>query len=299
MKKLNCGAERLIGKTPILRLFGVEKYFGLGSRIFAKWEAGNLTGSVKDRAACFMLRSAEREGKLTSGGTVVEATSGNLGISIAALCSTMGYKSHIVMPKSSPSSRKRLIESYGGQVILTDGGMAEAATLARSISAEISDSLYLDQFNNPHNALAHFYGTGVEIYNQMQSQVDIFVCGVGSSGSFSGIGRLLKNKNPNVRLIAVEPSESAVLSGGVAGSHKIYGIGAGFVPPLFDFGICSEIATVCYEEAELFVKAVAKTDGLLVGISSGAALSVAVKTAKEQENKNIVTLFADGGERYL
>ncbi len=299
MEKSYFELEKLIGKTPLVRLCALEKYFGLKSRIFAKVESRNPTGSVKDRAALYIIRAAERERLLGDGGTLVDATSGNMGISLAMLSAVGGYRAIITMPRSSPPGRANLMRAYGAEVAFTDGTMADAIDRAKELSGEIKGSFYPNQFKNPNNALAHFYGTGREIYREMQGLVDIFVCGIGSSGTFSGVARYLKEKNVSVKTLAVEPLESSVLSCGEAGTHKIYGIGAGFVPPLFESRLCDRIDRVQSDEARVYCEILTKKEGILVGPSSGAALCSAVREARVSEGKNIVTIFPDGGERYI
>ena len=293
----------LIGKTKILRLRGIEEKFGLKSGIFAKPESFNPSGSVKDRAALFMIKSAFDEGLIDEKGRVIEATSGNMGISLAMLSAVFGYSALIVMPENMSPERQAFIKAYGGEVMLTSAhkGMAGAIERAERLALDVKNSYMPRQFTNRSNMLAHYKTTGPEIYSDMGGRVDIFICGVGTGGTLSGAGKYLKERIPSVRLIGVEPSESAVLSGGSAGSHGIQGIGAGFPPPLLNISLLDEVITVSTEDAMLCARQLACTEGIFAGISSGAALSAAISVAKREENKdkNIVILLPDGGEKYL
>lgn len=299
MEKSCFGVEKLIGKTPLVRLFRLESYFGLKSRLFAKLESRNPSGSVKDRAALYIIRGGEISGLLKPGGVILEATSGNMGISLSMLAATRGYRAIITMPRSAPPGRIKTMQAYGAEVLTVNGGMADAVMLAKEISRDQDEVFYPDQFTNRDNVYAHFDTTGREIYSQTFGMVDAFVCGVGSSGSFSGVGKYLKSKNKDIRLIAVEPTESANLSCGASGEHRIFGIGAGFLPPLFERDLCDEISSVASDEAEEYMKILAGVEGIFGGVSSGAALCSAVREARRSEGKNIITLLPDGGERYL
>ena len=289
--------EKTIGQTPLVRLESLD--IGVDSRIFAKLESRNPSGSVKDRAALFMLNDGERRGALTSGMTVIEATSGNLGISLAMLCALRGYRLIILMPRGMSQERIKLIKAYGAEVITVDGTMADAVKMARSVAEKIGNCFIPDQFNNEAGVVAHYLTTGPEIYSAVKA--DILVAGVGSGGTVSGAGRFLKEKNPSCRVVAVEPSESDVLSGGKARKHSVQGIGAGFIPNIFDRSVIDEVISVSYKDAISASQLLAKKEGILSGISSGAALSAAIKVAKRAENskKNIVVILPDGGEKYL
>ncbi len=292
--------DKIIGRTPLLRLRGLEEYFSLKASLFAKIERGNLTGSVKDRPALFMLKDFEKRGLIKEGGKIVEATSGNMGISLSALSARMGYRTVIVMPRSASVERQKIIRSLGAELILTDGGMAEAKQVAEEI-CRAEGGISLSQFENPMNAYSHEKTTGPEIYRDTEGRVDIFVAGVGTGGTISGVGRYLKSKNSSVKILAVEPTESPVVSGGKPSSHRIQGIGAGFLPTILDKNVINEVKTVSFEEATEGVKLLAMREGLLSGISSGAAIfaSIAVCKQNENEGKNIVTLLPDGMEKYL
>ena len=293
--------EELIGNTPILHLANIEKEFGLKSRLLAKLEAFNPASSAKDRVAREIILSAEREGKIKKGGTVIEATSGNTGIALAMIGAARGYKVIIVMPDSMSKERIQAISAYGAEIILTPGceGMNGAVKKAREIASETENSYLASQFENPANPEAHFLTTGPEIYENTEGSVDIFVCTIGTGGTISGTSKYLKSKKPSVRVYGVEPSASPLISQGKAGAHKIQGIGANFVPSTFDHGVCDEIITVSDEDAYEYARLLAKREGLLVGISSGAALRAAVEVAKKEENKTVVVLFPDTGLRYF
>ena len=282
----------LIGSTPLLRL---------GENLFAKAEFVNLTGSVKDRAALSILDNAESRGLLAPGGTVIEPTSGNMGISLAALCAIRGYKAIIVMPDSMSVERQMLMKAYGAQVVLTPGrlGMAGAVEKAAQLSSEIPGSYIPGQFENPANALAHYRTTGPEIWAQTGGNVDIFVAGVGTGGTITGTGRYLKEQNPAIQIVAVEPASSPLLSQGKAGSHGIQGIGANFVPNVLDTALLDQIVTVTEENAFASARNLAKTQGVLVGISAGANLHAAAALAAKNPDKTVVTLLPDSGMRYL
>jgi cysteine synthase A len=293
--------SNLIGNTPMLRLEGVEKAYGLTAQLYAKLEMYNPAGSVKDRAALYMLEGAEKSGLLSKGGIVVEATSGNTGIGLAYACALKGYRFVAVMPETASIERRKLMKAYGAEVILTDGagGMAAAIQKAQEIKVE-RNAYHPDQFSNSANALAHYETTGVEIYRDLPD-ADVFVAGIGSGGTISGTGRYLKEKNPAVKVVGIEPSNSPFLTQGRSGSHRIQGIGAGFLPKTLDKTVLDEV--LCVEDADAYkcAKEVAKLDGVFVGISSGAALCGAITLAKREENKGkkLVVIFPDGGERYL
>ena len=293
--------EELIGNTPILHLANIEKEFGLKSRLLAKLEAFNPASSAKDRVAREIILSAEREGSLKPGGTVIEATSGNTGIALAMIGAARGYKVIIVMPDSMSKERIQAISAYGAEIVLTPGceGMNGAVKKAREIASETENSYLASQFENPANPEAHFLTTGPEIYENTEGSVDIFVCTIGTGGTISGTSKYLKSQKPSVRVYGVEPSASPLISQGKAGAHKIQGIGANFVPSTFDHGVCDEIITVSDEDAYEYARLLAKREGLLVGISSGAALRAAVEVAKKEENKTVVVLFPDTGLRYF
>lgn len=302
MSKIYLSADELIGKTPLLELTHIEKLYSLKAKIFAKLEYFNTTGSVKDRIAKAMIEDAESKGLLTAGGTIIEATSGNTGIGIASVGTAKGYKVIIVMPETMSVERRQLIKAYGAEVALTEGakGMKGAIAKAEELAKE-KNGVILGQFVNPANPEIHYKTTGPEIYDDTDGKVDYFVAGVGTGGTITGVGKYLKEKNANVKIIAVEPESSPVLSKGVAGAHKIQGIGAGFVPQTLDTSIYDAVATVSNEDAFATGKLIGKTEGVLVGISSGASLKVAIDIASKAENqgKNIVVLLPDSGDRYL
>lgn len=293
---LNC-----IGNTPIVRLLGVEREFGVRAELYAKLEMTNPAGSVKDRAAKYMVEAAERQGLLAKGGVVVEATSGNTGIGLALVCALKGYSFTAVMPQTASVERRKLMEAYGAKVFLTDGagGMSAAVEKAQEIAAACG-GYYVNQFSNTANALAHYETTGVEILRDLPD-VGYLVAGIGSGGTVSGCGKYLKEQNPCVRVVGVEPSASPYLTCGKSGAHKIEGIGAGFLPSALDLSVIDEVICVSDEEAYRFAKAACRLDGCFVGISSGAALCAAVALGQKQENKGkkIAIIFPDGGGRYL
>ena len=303
MSKIFKSADQLIGGTPLLELSGIEKEYGLKARLLAKLEYFNPAGSVKDRVAKVMLDEAEKAGELRPGAVVIEPTSGNTGIGLAAVAAARGYKAVIVMPDTMSEERRRLVKAYGAELVLTDGkkGMTGAIEKAEELKAEIPGSIIAGQFVNPANPKAHFETTGPEIYDDTDGKVDIFVAGVGTGGTVTGVGKYLKSKNPDIKIVAVEPSDSAVLSGKSAGPHKLQGIGAGFVPKVLDISVCDEIMTVTSEEAFAAGREMGRREGVLVGISSGAALHAAKELAKREENegKTIVVLLPDTGDRYL
>jgi cysteine synthase A len=291
----------LVGNTPLVRLTNIEDYFSLRLSIYAKLERANFTGSIKDRPALYMIEGLLREGKIKEGGYLVEATSGNLGISMSAISARLGFRAVVVMPKNASEGRKRMIRSLGAELVLAEGGMAEAVRLTQDVCLE-RGGMCLDQFNNPMNSLSHYATTGPEIYDALSGRVDYFVAGVGSGGTIGGGGRYLKEKNPHVKLVAVEPTESAFLSHGVSAEHRIEGIGAGFLPTILDKNAINRVITVDFEEADECVKLLARLEGLCVGISSGANLSACLKLCaggEETVGANMVTVFPDGIEKYL
>lgn len=303
MPKIYTSADQLIGNTPLLELTNLEKTLGLQAKILAKLEFLNPAGSVKDRVAKAMIEAAERSGKLTPDSVVIEPTSGNTGIGLAAVAAARGYRVVIVMPETMSVERRKLMKAYGAELVLTDGkkGMAGAIEKAEQLEKEIPNAFVAGQFVNPANAQAHRDTTGPEIYADTDGNVDIFVAGVGTGGTVTGVGEYLKSKNPAVRIVAVEPASSPVLSSGKAGAHKIQGIGAGFVPKVLNTEIYDEVVPVKDEDAFETGRLIGKREGVLVGISSGAALWAAIELAKRPENagKTIVVLLPDTGDRYL
>ena len=303
MSKIYKSADELIGRTPLLRLTNIEKEFNLEAKIIAKLEYFNPAGSVKDRIAKATIDDAEEKGILKQGSTIIEPTSGNTGIGLSSVAAARGYKIIIVMPETMSVERRQLMKAYGAELVLTPGnlGMKGAIQKAEELSKEIPDSFVAGQFVNPANPAIHRKTTGPEIWEDTAGEVDIFVAGVGTGGTITGVGQYLKQQNPDVRVVAVEPKTSAVLSTGVAGAHKIQGIGAGFVPDVLDTSVYDEIITVENEDAFKTGKLIGRKEGVLVGISSGAALTAAIELAKRQENKgkNIVVLLPDTGDRYL
>ena len=303
MSNIYTSADQLIGRTPLLELTHIEKEFALKAKIVAKLEYFNPAGSVKDRIAKAMLDDAEKAGKLKPGSTIIEPTSGNTGIGLASVAAARGYKIIIVMPETMSVERRQLMKAYGAELVLTEGakGMKGAIAKAEELAQTIPDSFIPGQFVNPSNPKAHFETTGPEIWEDTDGKVDYFVAGVGTGGTITGVGQYLKSKNANVKVVAVEPKSSAVLSTGVAGSHKIQGIGAGFVPDVLDTKVYDEIIPVENDDAFATGKLFGKKEGVLVGISSGAALWAAIEIAKRSENagKTIVVLLPDTGDRYL
>ena len=303
MSVIYTSADQLIGKTPLLELTHIEKKHNLKAKIFAKLEYFNPTGSVKDRIAKAMIDDAEQKGLLKEGSVIIEPTSGNTGIGLASVAAARGYRIIIVMPETMSVERRQIMKAYGAELVLTDGtkGMKGAIEKADELSKEITNSFIPGQFVNEANPKAHFETTGPEIFEDTDGNVDFFVAGIGTGGTITGVGKYLKSKLPEVKVVAVEPKSSAVLSTGVAGPHKIQGIGAGFVPKVLDTDIYDEIIPVENEDAFAMGKEVGRNEGVLVGISSGAALWAAIEVAKRPENegKNIVVLFPDTGDRYL
>lgn len=303
MSKIYTSADQLIGKTPLLELTHIEKKYGLKAKVLAKLEYFNPAGSVKDRIARKMLDDAEAAGKLTPDSVIIEPTSGNTGIGLASVAAARGYRIIIVMPETMSVERRQLMKAYGAELVLTEGakGMKGAIAKADELAKEIPNSFVPGQFVNPSNPKAHYETTGPEIFEDTDGEVDIFVAGVGTGGTITGVGEYLKDKKPGVKIVAVEPETSAVLSTGVAGAHKIQGIGAGFVPDVLDIKVYDEIISVSNEAAFEAGKLIGKSEGVLVGISSGAAAYAAIELAKRPENegKTIVVLLPDTGDRYL
>jgi len=303
MAKIYTSIEQLIGKTPLLELTHIEAEFDLKAKILAKLEFFNPAGSVKDRVAVEMLNSAERTGSLKSDSVIIEPTSGNTGIGLASAAAARGYRVIIVMPETMSLERRKLMKAYGAELVLSDGklGMSGAIEKANELAAQIPNSFIPGQFVNPANPLAHYRTTGPEIISDTDGKVDIFVAGAGTGGTISGTGKYLKEKIPTVKVVAVEPASSPVLSKGFAGAHKIQGIGAGFIPEILDTQIYDEIIAVENDDALKTGRSMGKLEGFLVGISSGAAIYAAIELAKRPENegKNIVVILPDGGDRYL
>ena len=303
MANIYTSVDQLIGKTPLLELTHIEKALGLKAKVLAKLEYLNPAGSVKDRVAKAMIDDAEEKGLLKPGSVIIEPTSGNTGIGLAAVAAARGYRIIIVMPDTMSVERRQLMKAYGAELVLSEGakGMKGAIAKADELAAEIPDSFIPGQFVNPANPKAHFETTGPEIYADTDGEVDIFVAGVGTGGTITGVGEYLKSKKPEVKVVAVEPATSPVLSKGTAGAHKIQGIGAGFVPKVLDTGVYDEIIPVANEDAFAVGKQIGKAEGVLVGISSGAAAWAAIELAKRPENegKTIVVLLPDTGDRYL
>lgn len=303
MSKIYTSADQLIGKTPLLELTHIEKKYNLKAKILAKLEYFNPAGSVKDRIAKAMIDEAEASGKLKPDSVIIEPTSGNTGIGLASVAAARGYRIIITMPETMSVERRQIIKAYGAEIVLTEGakGMKGAIAKANELAAEIPGGFIPGQFVNPANPAAHREHTGPEIWEDTDGAVDIFVAGVGTGGTLTGVGEYLKSQNPNVKIVAVEPATSAVLSTGVAGAHKIQGIGAGFVPEVLNTSVYDEIITVSNEDAFATGKAIGKNEGVLVGISSGAATFAAIELARREENKGktIVVLLPDTGDRYL
>ena len=303
MSHIYTSVDQLIGRTPLLELTHIEKEYTLPARILAKLELFNPTGSAKDRAALAMVLDAEEKGLLTPGSTIIEPTSGNTGIGLASVAAARGYRAIIVMPDSMSRERQLLMGAYGAELVLTPGkdGMSGAIRKAEELASQIPGSFIPDQFGNAANAKAHYRTTGPEIWADTAGNVDIFVAGVGTGGTITGTGRYLKEQNPHIRIVAVEPADSPLLSGGKAGPHGLQGIGANFVPDVLDRNVYDEIFTVTTDQAYAAGRLLGKKEGVLVGISSGAALHAAISLARREENhgKTIVILLPDTGERYL
>ena len=295
--------EELVGKTPLVRLNNIEKKFGLKARLLAKLEYFNPAGSVKDRIALAMINEAEKNGTLNKDTLIIEPTSGNTGIGLASIAAAKGYKITIVMPETMSVERRQLMKAYGANLVLSEGskGMKGAIEVANKLHEDNHNSIIAGQFVNPANPKIHYETTGPEIYADSEGKVDYFIAGVGTGGTITGVGKYLKEKNPNIKAVAVEPESSPVLSKGFAGVHKIQGIGAGFVPDVLDRGVIDEIITVSNDDAFEYGRLPGKLEGFLVGISSGAALKAAIEVASREENagKTIVVLFPDTGDRYL
>ena len=303
MSKVYTSVTELIGRTPLIELVNIEKKYDLKAKVVAKLELFNPAGSVKDRVARAMVEDAEKSGKLKKGSTIIEPTSGNTGIGLASVATAKGYKTILTMPETMSVERRNLLKAYGAQIVLTDGtkGMSGAIAKAKELEKEIDGGIILGQFENPANPAMHLRTTGLEIWRDTEGKVDIFVAGVGTGGTVSGVGEALKMRDPSIKIVAVEPSDSPVLSGGKPGPHKIQGIGAGFVPKTYKASIVDEIIQVQNDDAIRTSRELAKQEGLLVGISSGAAVYAATELAKRPENagKMIVALLPDTGERYL
>jgi len=303
MANIYTSADQLIGKTPLLELTHIEKEFGLKARLLAKLEYLNPAGSIKDRVAKAMIEDAEMSGKLTKDAVIIEPTSGNTGIGLALVATAKGYRTIIVMPDTMSEERRKLITAYGAELVLTDGklGMAGAIVKAEELAKELPGGFVAGQFVNPVNPKAHFTSTGPEIYADTDGEVDILVATVGTGGTITGTGEYLKSVKPEIKVVAVEPASSAVLSGGQAGPHAIQGIGAGFIPEILNTNVYDEIIPVSNEEAYAGGGMIGKKEGILVGISSGAALMAAIEVAKREENegKTIVVILPDSGDRYL
>lgn len=303
MPKIYKSAEQLIGRTPLLELSNIEKELGTSAKLLGKLEYFNPAGSIKDRVAVAMLDDAERRGLLKPGSVIIEPTSGNTGIGLASVAAARGYRVIIVMPDTMSKERRQLMRAYGAELVLTDGalGMKAAIAKAEELARELPDSFIPGQFDNPANPEAHRLTTGPEIYEDTDGEIDILVAGVGTGGTITGVGEYLKSKNPDVKIVGVEPSDSAVLSGKSAGAHGLQGIGAGFVPSVLNVEIIDEIITVTTDEAYAAARLVGRCCGILVGISSGAALHAAITLARRPENegKSIVVILPDAGDRYL
>lgn len=302
MGNIKKSVEELIGKTPLLEVCNLEKNYHMNARILAKLEYLNPAGSVKDRAAKYMIQDAEEKGILKEGSVIIEETSGNTGIGLASLAASKGYRAIFTMPDTMSVERISLLKAYGAEVVLSEGklGMAGASAKAEELAENLPNSFIAGQFENQANARAHYETTGPELWDDTEGKIDYFIAGVGSGGTITGVGRFLKEKNPDIKIVAVEPKDSPLLSEGKAGAHGIQGIGANFVPGLLNRSVIDEIETVELEESYVWAKRLAKEEGILVGISSGAALAAAYKIAQKPENegKTIVALLPDSGDRY-
>lgn len=303
MSNIYTSIDQLVGKTPLLRLTNIEKEYGIKARLLAKLEYLNPAGSVKDRVALAMINDAEASGRLAPGAVIIEPTSGNTGIGLASVAAARGYRIIIVMPETMSVERRQTMKAYGAELVLTDGALGMTGTIAKAeeLAREIPNSMIAGQFTNPANPAAHFATTGPEIFEDTDGEVDVFVAGVGTGGTITGTGEYLKSKKPGIKVVAVEPKSSALLSTGVSGPHGIQGIGANFVPEILNTAIYDEIIAVTEEEAYAAARLVGRREGALVGISSGAALHAAIEVAKRPENegKTIVVLLPDTGDRYL
>ena len=303
MSKIYSSADQLIGGTPLLRLNNIEKEYGLCARLLAKLEYLNPAGTVKDRVALSMINDAEERGILTPDSVIIEPTSGNTGIGLAAVAAARGYRLIIVMPDTMSVERRLLMTAYGAELVLTDGskGMTGAINRAEELAREIPNAFIAGQFVNPANPKAHFETTGPEIWNDTDGEVDLFVAGIGTGGTVTGTGEYLKSKNPDIKVVGIEPADSPILSGGKAGAHALQGIGAGFVPDVLNTDVIDEIATVTTKDAFDAARLIGRREGVLVGISSGAALHAAIELCREGQNagKTVVVLLPDTGDRYL
>ncbi len=303
MANIHTSADQLIGNTPLLELCNIEKKYGLNAKIVVKLEYFNPAGSVKDRIAKAMIDDAENKGLIKKDTVIIEPTSGNTGIGLASVAASRGYKVIIVMPETMSVERRKLLAAYGAQLVLTDGasGMKGAIKKANELAEQMPNSFIPGQFSNEANPLTHFSTTGPEIYRDTDGKLDYFVAGVGTGGTITGVGRYLRSKDPKIKIVAVEPKSSAVLSGGTPGAHKIQGIGAGFVPDVLDTDVYDEVVTVTNEDAFTVGREIGRTEGVLVGVSSGAAVWAAIEIAKRPENfgKTIVALLPDTGDRYM
>lgn len=303
MANIHTSADQLIGNTPLLELCNIEKKYGLNAKIVVKLEYFNPAGSVKDRIAKAMIDDAENKGLIKKDTVIIEPTSGNTGIGLASVAASRGYKVIIVMPETMSVERRKLLAAYGAQLVLTDGasGMKGAIKKANELAEQMPNSFIPGQFSNEANPLIHFSTTGPEIYRDTDGKLDYFVAGVGTGGTITGVGRYLRSKDPKIKIVAVEPKSSAVLSGGTPGAHKIQGIGAGFVPDVLDTDVYDEVMTVTNEDAFTVGREIGRTEGVLVGVSSGAAVWAAIEIAKRPENfgKTIVALLPDTGDRYM
>ena len=301
MSKIFKSAEELIGRTPLVELSNIEKDNELSSRLLAKLEYFNPAGSVKDRAAKFMIDDSEKKGLISKDTVIIEPTSGNTGIGLCSVAAARGYRVIIVMPDTMSMERRMLMTAYGAELVLTDGslGMSGAIEKAEELHRSIPDSIIAGQFVNPANPEAHYKTTGPEIWEDTDGKVDIFVCGVGTGGTITGVGRYLKEKNPEIKIVAVEPADSPLISEGRSGSHRIQGIGANFIPETFDRSVCDEVVCVTTDEAYAACRTLGRREGVLVGISSGAALHAAINIAAKEYDKTVVALLPDTGERYL
>lgn len=303
MRNIKQSVTELIGETPLVRVNNIEKLEGIDAELLVKFEAVNPGGSAKDRPALNMIAEAEKSGILKPGGTIIEPTSGNTGVGLAMVAASKGYKAVMVMPETMSIERRKLLKAYGAEIVLTEGakGMAGAVSKAEELNKTTPNSIIAGQFVNPANSAAHFDTTGPEIWHDTEGQIDIFVAGIGTGGTITGVGAYLKNKNPDIKIVAVEPYDSPLLSQGKAGPHGLQGIGANFVPEVLDTDIYDEIITVTTDEAMEAMRTLAQSEGLFAGITSGAAVNAAIRLAKRAENKGktIVAFLPDTGERYL